>query len=209
MIDVGGLAEGSFSHVLFGTNFTGLGTQAFYNALHNWLTSFEGVMHCVIANPYPHGSAHFHLHVATHGMARDIKAWFDNNHRTTLHLRHAPTSRLVVKYSNFTSGNTPEQVKIPTTSLWHDERAKASWDPMVSHPFPCPPPPCPELHDPQAWNEWYLHHCGLQEAPLDDKGAPGTHQAAWKDPTIKRGRSVSRGANRSQSPAATRTSSRR
>ena len=117
LIDVQGFAEGPFSHVLFGTNFTGLGTHVFYNALHNWLTSFEGVMHCVIANPYPHWSAHFHLHVATHGMARDIKAWFDNNHRTTLHLRHSPTSRVAVKYSNFTSDNTPDEVKIPITSL--------------------------------------------------------------------------------------------
>ena len=48
LIDVGGLAEGPFCHVLFGINLTGLGSQAFYNALHNWLTSFEGVMHCVI-----------------------------------------------------------------------------------------------------------------------------------------------------------------
>ena len=166
-------------------------------------------MHCVIAYPYPHGSTHFHLHVATHAMARDIKAWFDNNHRSTLHLRHSPTSRVAVKYSNFTSDLTPNEVKIPITSPWHDARVRASWDPMISHPFPCPRPPCPETHDSHAWNQWYLQHCGLTQAPLDDKRAPGTHQAAWTDPAIKRGRSVSRGLSRAQSPAASRTSSRR
>ena len=39
---VRGLAEGSSSNVL--SNLTSLGTQPFYLALHDWLTSFEGVM---------------------------------------------------------------------------------------------------------------------------------------------------------------------
>ena len=142
-------------------------------------------------------------------MARDIKIWFDTSHRTTLQLRHAPNSMLAVKYSNFTSDSTPEEVKIPTSNLWHDERVKASWDPCVTHPFPCPAPPNPADYNPQAWNDWYLLHCGLYEAPLDNLGAAGTHQGDWKDPTVPRGRSLSRGGARSQIPSASRATSRR
>ena len=204
-----GFAEGPSSHALFGTNLTGLGTTAFYSALHSWLTSFEGVIQCVIACPHLHGTAHFHVHCATHAMARDMKIWFDSNHRATLQLRHAPSSMLSVKFSNFTSETAPEEVRIPTSNLWHDERVKASWDPSVTHPFPCPAPPNPADCNPQAWNEWYLHYCGLEEAPLDNLGAPGTHQGGWKDPSVPRGRSLSRGRARSQSPSASRATPRR
>ena len=186
-----------------------LGTQGFYNELHDWLTSFEEVMRCVIAIPYLHGSAHIHLHVATHAMTRDIKAWFDNNHRATLHLRHSPNSRVAVKFSNYTSDSTPAEVNIPVSSPWHDARVRASWDPMVTHPFPCPPPPRPNLHEAQAWNEWYQRLCGLRQAPLDEKGMAGTHQTKWTDPSIKRGWSVSRGPSRAQSSAPSRMSSHR
>ena len=189
--------------------FTGLASSAFYNALHSWLIAFEGVMQCVIACPYRHGTAHFHVHFATHAMARDMKIWFDQNQRTTLQLRHAPNSMLSVKYANFISDTAPEEVRIPTDSLWHDERVKASWDPLITHPYPCPPPPNPADYDPQAWNEWYRHYCGLEQAPLDNLGAPGTHQAGWKDPALPRGRSLSRGGARFQSPAATHATPRR
>jgi hypothetical protein len=43
-------------------------------------------------------------------MARDMKIWFDNNHRTTLQLRHAPSSMLSMKFANFTSETAPEEV---------------------------------------------------------------------------------------------------
>ena len=50
---------------------------------------------------------------------------------------------------------------------------------------------------PTAWNEWYQRWCGLRPAPLGDMGIPGTHQARWTDPAIKRDRSTSRGKSRS------------
>ena len=40
---------GPWGKVLFITNLTGLGTQQFYEAIHDWITDFEGVMHAVIA----------------------------------------------------------------------------------------------------------------------------------------------------------------
>ena len=209
MISVGGVAEGPTSKVLFGTNLTSLATQAFYHALHDWFTSFEGVMQCSIACPLPHGTAHFHIHVETHGKARDIKRWFDNNKQATLPLRHAPNSKLEVKYSNFTPETVPEEVKMKPEDPWNNPVVKASWDPSVTHPYPLPPPPDPTYPDPQAWNDWYWRYCRLTQAPPNDLGADGTHQARWNDPAVPRGRSLSRGRHRSQSPAASRATSRR
>ena len=140
-------------------------------------------MHCVISIPYLHGSANLHMHMASHAATRDAKVWFDNNHQSTLHLRHAPQSRLAAKFSNYTPSTCPRQVKIKPGSLWSDPRVLASWDPMVIHPYPCPPPPCPDTHSPTAWNEWYHRHCGLRPAT----------------PSARRGRSTSR--HRSPSPA--------
>ena len=213
LLAVGGVAEGPTSKVLFGTNLTSLATQTFYFSLHDWLSSFEGVKQCIIACQSPHGQAHFHLHVETHGKARDIKTWFDNNKQATLLLRHAPNSKLEVKYSNFVLEGAPEAVKMRSDDPWNHPVVKVSWDPSVTHPFPPPLPPNPSFHEPQAWNEWYMRYCQLTQAASDNLGAEGTHQARWNDPSVprgrSRGRSHSRGRQRSQSPASTRVASRR
>ena len=92
---------------------------------------------------------------------------------------------------------------------WNNPVVKASWDPSVTHPYPLPPPPDPTYPDPQAWNDWYWRYCRLTQAPPNDLGADGTHQARWNDPVVPRGRSLSRGTHRSPSPAASRATSRR
>ena len=189
---VQGLAEGPECHCLFVTNFTGYGTQAFYDRLHDWVTNFEDAMHAVIAVPQLHGSATIHIHFASHGAARDAKAWFDNHHRLTKHLRHAPASRLSCKFSNYAPATCPQELRIPHHSMWSHPVVLASWDPQVIHPYPCSPPPCPVEQSPTAWNEWYLEHCGLARATPGSIGVPGTHQARWTDPAARRGRSTSR-----------------
>ena len=113
-------------------------------------------MHAVIAVPQLHGSANIHIHFASHGAARDAKAWFDNRHRFTKHLRHAPASRLACKFSNYAPATCPQELRIPHHSMWSHPVVLASWDPQVIHLYPCPPPPCPIEQRPTAWNEWYL-----------------------------------------------------
>ena len=209
LIEVGGVAEGPESKVLFGTNLSGLATMASYNDLHDWLTSFEGVMQCIIGCQSQHGQAHFHVHMESHGKARDFKMWFDNNKQSTLLLRHAPYSKLEIKFSNLVPEGAPAVVKMSADDPWNHPVVRVSWDPSVIHPYPPPLPPNSSFHNPQAWNDWYLRHCGLTQAPTDSLGAEGTHQARWNDPSVPRGRSLSRTRQRSQSPAASRGARRR
>jgi hypothetical protein len=104
----------------------------------------------------------------------------------------------------------PAVVKMREDDPWNHPVVKVSWDPSVIHPYPPPLPPNSSFHNPQAWNEWYLRHCGLTQAPTDSLGAEGTHQARWNDPSVPRGRSHSAGRRqRSQSPAASRAARRR
>jgi hypothetical protein len=103
----------------------------------------------------------------------------------------------------------PAVVKMSADDPWNHPVVKVSWDPSVIHPYPPPLPPNSSFHNPQAWNDWYLRHCGLTQAPTDSLGAEGTHQARWNDPTVPRGRSLSRTRQRSQSPAASRGARRR
>ena len=143
---VGGLVEGPFCNCLFITNLTGLGTQRFYNALHDWISDVEGAMHAAIAIPQLHGSDNIHVHFESHGATRDCKWWVDHFHSLTKHLRPAPGFRFACKSSNYATQSCPQELSIPSGSPWSDPLVLASWDPNIIHPHPCPPPPCPHEH---------------------------------------------------------------
>ena len=191
---------GPWSKVLFITNLTGLGTQQFYEALHDWITDFEGVMHAVIAIPHPHGSANIHVHFETHGEARGCKYWFDDFLRLTKHLRHAPAYRLGCKFAGYCPATCPPELAISQSSPWSHPLMLASWDANVIHPYPCPIPPCPFEHELGAWDDLYLYWCNLCQAPPGLLGAPGTHQAKWTDPNTHRGRAHSMPRSRNATP---------